>query len=120
MKQSLKFEEVLMFSGAASLLYTIEIPWWVYIILVIGPDISMAGYAAGNKAGAALYNLFHHKGVALAVAFAGYGFQHEVLMITGIILFGHSSMDRIFGYGLKYITSFKHTHLGTIGDSKNG
>ena len=37
------------------------------------------------------------------------------LINLGIILFGHSSMDRFFGYGLKYENGFKFTHLGEIG-----
>ncbi|TAG51385.1 MAG: DUF4260 family protein, partial [Runella slithyformis] len=32
----------------------------------------------------------------------------------GIILFAHSAMDRIAGYGLKYEDAFKHTHLGWL------
>lgn len=37
-------------------------------------------------------------------------------MLAGVILFAHASMDRIFGYGLKYADDFKHTHLQEIGD----
>jgi hypothetical protein len=37
-----------------------------------------------------------------------------VMQLAGVILFGHSSMDRIFGYGLKYSDSFQHTHLGML------
>jgi hypothetical protein len=29
--------------------------------------------------------------------------------MTGIVLFGHSSMDRFFGYGLKTDEGFKYT-----------
>jgi hypothetical protein len=38
------------------------------------------------------------------------------LETAGIILFGHSSMDRIFGYGLKLNEGFKFTHLGLVGN----
>jgi len=31
------------------------------------------------------------------------------------VLYGHSSFDRLCGYGLKYVDDFKHTHLGWIG-----
>jgi hypothetical protein len=41
--------------------------------------------------------------------------QNEVLQLGGIILFGHSSMDRMFSYGLKTFQGFKFTHLGEIG-----
>jgi hypothetical protein len=37
------------------------------------------------------------------------------LMLAGTILLGHSSLDRVFGYGLKYPDAFQNTHLGRIG-----
>jgi len=30
-------------------------------------------------------------------------------------LFGHSSFDRVMGYGLKHEDAFQNTHLGRIG-----
>ena len=84
-------------------------------MLVLVPDISMLGYLAGNKAGAAAYNLFHHKGVAVAVFMAGLLMPQMLVQMIGLILFGHSSMDRMFGYGLKLPEGFKYTHLGIIG-----
>ncbi len=90
--------------------------WWMYLLLVLGPDISMLGYFGGNKTGAFCYNLFHHKGVAIVLIVLGWYLKDNTIMIAGIILFGHSSMDRIFGYGLKTNQGFKFTHLGTIGN----
>ncbi|MEW6083560.1 MAG: DUF4260 family protein [Chloroflexota bacterium] len=31
-------------------------------------------------------------------------------------LLGHSSLDRVFGYGLKHKDAFQNTHLGRIGN----
>jgi hypothetical protein len=42
-------------------------------------------------------------------------FNNQLLQLIGLILFGHSSMDRALGYGLKYPDSFQNTHLGIIG-----
>jgi hypothetical protein len=39
----------------------------------------------------------------------GYWLNHDLLILSGIILFGHSAMDRALGYGLKYTDSFQHT-----------
>ena len=89
--------------------------WWCYLLLLFGPDISMLGYLGGNKAGAFFYNLFHHKAVAIITFIAGILVKDQSLQLTGIILFGHSSMDRAFGYGLKLKEGFKYTHLGLIG-----
>jgi hypothetical protein len=35
------------------------------------------------------------------------------------IVLGHSSLDRVFGYGLKYPDAFQNTHLGRIGKQNN-
>ena len=93
--------------------YYLQVPGWVYGLLLLGPDISMLGYLAGNRVGAWTYNLFHHKAVALCMIFAGLLLHHAELQITGLVMFGHTSMDRIFGFGLKYEKGFGYTHLGT-------
>jgi hypothetical protein len=36
----------------------------------------------------------------------------RVLQLIGSILFAHSSLDRVFHFGLKYGDRFAHTHLG--------
>ena len=79
----------------------------------------MIGYAVNNKVGAVIYNFFHHKAVALAIMAAGIYLLNDRLVLAGTILFGHSSMDRFFGYGLKYFEGFKSTHLGKIGEREH-
>jgi hypothetical protein len=115
MKNILKLEEAMMFGLCIYALSLLHVSWWVYLLVLIAPDISMVGYAAGKTTGAVCYNLFHHKGIAVAIFVAGGILKNEWLQITGIILFGHSSMDRMFGYGLKLNQGFKYTHLGIIG-----
>jgi hypothetical protein len=85
--------------------------------LLLAPDLSMLGYVINPKAGAITYNLIHHKGIAIALYLAGIFFFITELQFMGILLFGHSAMDRILGYGLKYSDQFQHTHLGWIGKS---
>lgn len=92
--------------------------WWLYVILLFLPDISIAGYMFGNKVGTAIYNLFHHKAVAVAIALSGLYLGNNVVVLAGLVLFGHSSFDRIFGFGLKFPDNFNHTHMGMIGKDK--
>ena len=115
MKNIIKLEEAAMFGLCLFVLFQHDALWWWYLLLLLGPDISMLGYLAGNKAGAALYNLFHHKGVAVAGFTGGLLLPDHLMQIIGIVLFGHSSMDRAFGYGLKTAEGFNYTHLGIIG-----
>ena len=119
MKSILKFEEAAMFVLSIYALSLLHVSWWVYLLILIAPDISCIGYLAGNKVGAVCYNLFHHKGIAIAIFLTGFILGNEWLQVTGIILFGHSSMDRMFGYGLKLSEGFQYTHLGMIGRNQN-
>jgi hypothetical protein len=59
--------------------------------------------------------LLHHIGIAVILYITGSYWKIDELMLAGAIMLAHASMDRIFGYGLKYTDAFKHTHLGWIG-----
>ena len=115
MKRTIALEEAAMFGLSIYLFSQLSFAWWWYVLLILVPDLSMLGYVINTRIGALVYNFFHHKGVAVITYIAGLYFQNEVLQLTGIILFGHSSMDRMMGYGLKYPDSFQNTHLGLIG-----
>ena len=119
MKKLLRIEELAMLGISIYALYFFNAPWWCYLLLVIAPDISMIAYAAGNRMGAIVYNLFHHKAVAILLFLFGLIVFNHALQIAGVILFGHASMDRVFGYGLKYLKGFKNTHLGLIGRTED-
>lgn len=115
MKTMLKLEEAAMLGICVLAMTSYEAAWWWYPLLLLGPDISLLGYLAGNRTGAEVYNFFHHKGVAILVFIIGIYAGMGWLELTGIVLFGHSSMDRMLGYGLKTYEGFKYTHLGIIG-----
>lgn len=100
------------------LLWNSNADWYWYLLLLLGPDLSMLGYAVNPAAGAFLYNIFHHKGIAILIFLAGIYSGSTLLQQIGVVLFVHASMDRIFGYGLKYEQGFGFTHLGRIGKHK--
>jgi hypothetical protein len=115
MKSIIKLEEFGLFLFGIYLFSQLDYAWWWFLVLILAPDFAMIGYLFGNKSGAFFYNLFHHRGIAIGVYLLGIYFSNSLIQLTGIILFAHSSMDRIMGYGLKYETGFKFTHLGEIG-----
>lgn len=126
MKLVLKLEEFAMWFIAALVLYASGAELWWYLLLFLAPDAAMVGYLVSNKLGAWLYNIAHHKGIALLLVALGI-LLHQLsdantdfpvnsnFVNAGLALFGHASMDRFFGYGLKYENGFKFTHLGEIG-----
>jgi hypothetical protein len=115
MKYWLHSEELLKLAASYWLTLYFDYAGWLFFAWLLAPDLSMVGYLVNTKVGAVLYNLAHHQGLAVAIAVCGVVFSVPHLVFTGSLLFGHSAMDRIFGYGLKYTDDFKHTHLGWIG-----
>lgn len=120
MKSVVSLENSGLFALSVYLFSLLDFSWWWFPVLLLLPDLSMIGYVFGNKSGAILYNIFHHQGIAILVYFSGIYLENELVQLVGIILFAHSVMDRIFGYGLKYFTGFQDTHLGKIGKNKKG
>ena len=120
MKTLIRLEEAAMFLFGIFLFAQLPFAWWWFPVLILLPDLSMIGYVAGNKAGANMYNFFHHKAVAIIVYVIAFYLKNDVLQLAGIILFAHSSMDRFFGYGLKHFEGFHFTHLEKIGREMKG
>ena len=115
MKTLLKLEEVAMLALSIWLFSELSFDWWWFLVLFFLPDAGFVGYVFNTKLGAFLYNILHHKGIAITLYIVGAFYAIESLQLAGVIIFGHASFDRILDYGLKYNDSFHNTHLGTIG-----
>jgi hypothetical protein len=118
MKTLLKLEDVALFVLSLLLFARQPYAWWLYPLLILAPDLGMIGYVFGPRVGATTYNATHHLGVAVACYAIGTLAGLPVLALIGVVVLGHSSLDRLLGYGLKYGDSFRHTHLGWIGRAR--
>lgn len=114
MRTLIRLEEFSIFCLSVFLLFKLGLSfgWWLNILLFLSPDIGMLGYAVNTKVGAVTYNLLHHKAVAAIVLVAGILQGDDYLLFAGLILFAHSSFDRVLGFGLKYSDDFRHTNIG--------
>jgi hypothetical protein len=112
MKTLLRIEEAFLFLLSIFLFSRIGYAWWWFPLLLFAPDIGMLGYLLNPQVGAVIYNFIHHRGVAVLLYVLGVLLSINVLQLIGTILFAHSSLDRVFHFGLKYGDRFKHTHLG--------
>ena len=115
MKTILKLEEVAMLFLSIWLFSQLSFAWWWFLVLFFLPDAGFVGYVFSNKLGAFLYNILHHKGMAIMLYLIGAFYHSEVLQLAGVVMFGHAAFDRVLDYGLKYNDSFHNTHLGYIG-----
>lgn len=89
--------------------------WWLFALLVLLPDIAFAAYLAGPRIGAIVYNVFHSY-LAPAIL-AGIAYATDLLRLWPLCLIwiAHIGLDRALGFGLKFTTAFRDTHLGTVG-----
>ncbi|MGQ2909899.1 MAG: DUF4260 domain-containing protein [Aliihoeflea sp.] len=114
-RQVLRGEALAILAASTTLFFLFGGDLWMFAVLFFAPDISIAGYAAGPKAGAAIYNAVHSYALHAVLAVAGVLTGSELLWQISLIFIAHAAFDRSLGYGLKYAAGFRHTHLGPIG-----
>ncbi len=88
--------------------------WVLFALLILAPDVSMLGYLLGAKVGAATYNLFHTYALPASLAAFGVLAGSPLAVSVALVWFAHIGMDRMLGYGLKYTSGFKDTHLDRV------
>lgn len=88
--------------------------WWLFILLILAPDLAMVGYLQGPALGSAIYNLFHIYLWPALLGVVGLLTGNILLTQLGLIWLAHIGMDRLMGYGLKYPTEFKDTHFNRL------
>jgi hypothetical protein len=74
----------------------------------------MVGYLAGPTVGAAVYDAAHTYSLPVGVAAIGVFADSDIAIQLGLIWLTHIGVDRAIGYGLKYPTDFKDTHLQRV------
>jgi hypothetical protein len=89
-------------------------PWWLLVALVLAPDLSMLGFLAGSAVGTAAYNTVHTSLLPVVLGAVGVIVDADVAVQLALIWLTHIGVDRALGYGLKYPSGFKDTHLQRV------
>jgi hypothetical protein len=110
----LRVEGLTIAVAAVVVYFHVDHPWWLLAALVLAPDLAMAGYLAGAVAGAAVYDAAHTYVLPVVVGTIGLVADAELAVQIGLIWIAHIGVDRSIGYGLKYPTGFKDTHLQRV------
>ena len=98
---------------AAAVYSHLGLRWWLFFALFFAPDIAMLGYLKDARVGAWIYNTAHsYLAPALIL---GLSWQRwEMGVVLGLIWAAHIGFDRMLGYGLKFRTAFRDTHLNSV------
>jgi hypothetical protein len=79
-----------------------------------GAEHARRGYLFGPRIGAAAYDFGHLEAFPIALAVVGVLTDSDVCLKLALIWLAHIGMDRAVGYGLKYPTHHKDTHLQRV------
>ena len=114
-KLILRLEGLVLFVASLSAFLYLKQSAWIFAGLFLVPDLSMAAYFAGPKPGAIIYNACHATIWPSLLAIYSVLFGELFAQVLASAWLAHIGLDRAIGYGLKYATDFKDTHLGRIG-----
>lgn len=115
-KAGLRLEGLVLAAVAVVLYGRMGAGWGQYFALWLIPDLSLAAYLVGPRAGAAAYNAMHSEVGPLLLGLAAVvGLVPAGALPLALIWASHVGIDRALGYGLKYQQGFGYTHLGAIG-----
>ena len=105
-----RFEQLIIFLLILFLYFLFGASWWLWILWIV-PDLGMIGYLQNKKIGAFVYNFSHNYLFSLAVLGFGYLAGDGTIFAIGLIFCSHIALDRFLGFGLKYPSDFKDTHI---------
>ena len=113
-KLLLQVEGVVVLIGACVAYRELGGSWGQFALLFLAPDLLMVGYAFGLKIGARTYNAGHTYAAPFLLGLIVHRAHRPALFPLCLIWVAHIGFDRLLGYGLKYDSAFKDTHLQRV------
>ena len=113
-RRLLHLEGLAVAVGSLVLYFDAGYGWLLLVVLLLAPDLSMLGYLGGPRLGSLTYDVVHTYVGPVALGVIGVVGGYETAVQVALIWSAHIGVDRLLGYGLKYPTSFKDTHLQRV------
>jgi hypothetical protein len=113
-RRLLHLEGVAVLVAALVLYFDSGFGWLLLLVLFLAPDLSLLGYVAGPAVGALTYDVVHTYAGPVALAVVGVVGDADTALQIALIWLAHIGADRFLGYGLKYPSGFKATHLQRV------
>jgi hypothetical protein len=113
-RRLLHVEGLAVLVAALALYFDAGYGWLALVVLFLAPDLSILGYLGGPTIGAASYDVVHTYTLPIVLGAVGVLGDSGTAIQVALIWIAHIGMDRLLGYGLKYPTGFKDTHLQRV------
>ena len=107
----LRLESFALLAGAVAAYSRVAPDWLLFALLLFVPDVTMIGYLRDVRLGSLVYNLGHTLSLPILAAGIALALGSVPTAQLSLIWIAHIAIDRIMGYGLKYATTFKDTHM---------
>jgi hypothetical protein len=113
-RRLLHVEGLVVLVAAIALYFDSGYGWLALVVIFLAPDLSILGYLGGPRLGALTYDVVHTYALPVALGAFGLLAGAETATQLALIWLAHIGADRALGYGLKYPTGFKDTHLQRV------
>ena len=113
-RRLLHLEGFVLFAAGIALYIDADFSILALVLLFLAPDLSFLGYLVNERVGALAYNAVHTEALPLALGAVGLIAEADVAVQVALIWLAHIGVDRMLGYGLKYPSAFKDTHLQRV------
>lgn len=110
----LRLEGLAVAVGALVLYFHADYGWLLLVLLILAPDLSMLGYLGGTTVGAVSYDAVHTTLIPITLGLVVVLADSGIAIQIALIWLAHIGVDRLLGYGLKYPSGFKDTHLQRV------
>ena len=110
----LRIEGAAVAIAALALYAHSDYSWLLLAILVLAPDLTAIGFLAGPRVGTLTYNAAHTTVTPIVLGTIGVVLPSDTATAVALIWLIHIGVDRAVGYGLKYPSAFKDTHLNRV------
>lgn len=110
----LRLEGLAVLGGAITLYGYQGYSWLAFAVFLLSPDVAMVGYALNPRLGALAYNVMHTSVLPISLGLVSFSLGSSLGLQLALIWLAHIGLDRAIGYGLKYESSFKDTHLNRV------
>jgi hypothetical protein len=110
----LRLENLAVFGTAIAIYAHMGFPLSTFLVLFLAPDFAFVAWAVSPRVGALVYNATHSLIGPGLLAAVGVLPGHPHAFKLALIWVAHIGFDRALGYGLKYGTRFRDTHLGRV------
>jgi hypothetical protein len=110
----LRLEGIALAGGALAVYFHLDYSALALVGLLIAVDLSLVGFLVSPRVGTLAYDLAHTTALPLALGAIGVLIDGSTLVQVALAWLAHIGVDRTLGFGLKYPSSFKDTHLQRV------